>query len=492
MKKVAAAAAVAELDTTAARRRQAEHAARNRRERRAAERAEEEVLRRAELFRLSDGLMAHPTYFPWGQDNTRRRPPLFRSSEGRSSNWMGNFRAFSLAYADRSDLEESDKILMPSSALNALTEMNLNFPYIFQMTNPANGMHVSCSVLEFVAEESKVNLPYWLMEFLGIDEGGNVRLETVVLKKGTFVKLQPLAKQFYEINDPKAFLEAILSKFATLTKGTTVRVHDMPLRVVELQPDDSVAIIDVEIQVDFAPMPGLEEAEAETGTTSDGGRTTPPAAGKSLMPTPPATPPPAGRTTPTPPPAGRTTPTPPSSGRTTPTPSPACSDPSFVAFSGTGNRQSGVDDSHESKYCNTCARKIPVEHYELHRVRCERFNTFCSLCGTTMLKTELEAHTQENHGLVTCACGEKMDKFFLAEHQLAACAVRPVDCPYCTAKVPRRDFAAHKQYCGSRTQPCDKCGHNVPIKGAVVQSDARLKFYGQSAVVASKRNLSHQ
>lgn len=51
---------------------------------------------------------------------------------------------------------------MPPSALDQLTRLNINYPMLFKLTNKNTGRVTHSGVLEFVADEGKVYLPYWV------------------------------------------------------------------------------------------------------------------------------------------------------------------------------------------------------------------------------------------------------------------------------------------------------------------------------------------
>lgn len=51
---------------------------------------------------------------------------------------------------------------MPPSALEQLTRLNINYPMLFKLTNKKTNRITHCGVLEFVADEGKVYLPYWV------------------------------------------------------------------------------------------------------------------------------------------------------------------------------------------------------------------------------------------------------------------------------------------------------------------------------------------
>jgi hypothetical protein len=76
---------------------------------------------------------------------------------------------------------------------------------MFQLTNATNpAASTHAGVLEFIAEEGVVHLPYWMMKTLRLDEGDPIRITGAEPPKGKFVKLQAQSTHFLEISDPKA------------------------------------------------------------------------------------------------------------------------------------------------------------------------------------------------------------------------------------------------------------------------------------------------
>ena len=51
---------------------------------------------------------------------------------------------------------------MPPSALDQLTRLNVEYPMLFKLTNSKKSRHSHAGVLEFVADEGKVYIPYWV------------------------------------------------------------------------------------------------------------------------------------------------------------------------------------------------------------------------------------------------------------------------------------------------------------------------------------------
>lgn len=53
-------------------------------------------------------------------------------------------------------------VIMPPSALEQLTRLNIIYPMLFKLTNKKTNRITHCGVLEFIADEGKVYLPYWV------------------------------------------------------------------------------------------------------------------------------------------------------------------------------------------------------------------------------------------------------------------------------------------------------------------------------------------
>lgn len=54
-------------------------------------------------------------------------------------------------------------VIMPPSALEHLTRLNINYPMLFKLTNKKTNRVTHCGVLEFVADEGNVYLPLWVI-----------------------------------------------------------------------------------------------------------------------------------------------------------------------------------------------------------------------------------------------------------------------------------------------------------------------------------------
>lgn len=121
------------------------------------------------------------------------------------------FKAYSMAMLpgkERPNVSYGGNIIMAQSALERLTQMDIESPYLFEISNTgvnlADTKTSHAGVLEFIADEGHVHLPAWMMRQLGLGEGDPIRLRGKTLPKGKFVKIEPQTVDFLEISDPKA------------------------------------------------------------------------------------------------------------------------------------------------------------------------------------------------------------------------------------------------------------------------------------------------
>ena len=171
------------------------------------------------------------------------------------------------------------KIFLPASALDKLTRLHITYPMLFELTNGAAEKATHAGVLEFIAEEGKVYLPYWLMQTLSLDPGDLVQVKSTDLPLGSFIKLQPQSPDFLEISDPKAVLENAFRNFSCLTTGDVFQfgyneqVYD--IKVMETRPENAkkgICTLETDLEVDFATPVGYEEPKRTTtsGTSTPG------------------------------------------------------------------------------------------------------------------------------------------------------------------------------------------------------------------------------
>ncbi|KAG8645420.1 ubiquitin fusion degradation protein 1 homolog isoform X1 [Manihot esculenta] len=175
------------------------------------------------------------------------------------------YRCYPASFIEKPQIESGDKIIMPPSALDRLASLHIDYPMLFELRNDAAERVSHCGVLEFIAEEGMIYMPYWMMENLLLQEGDIVRVKNVTLPKGTYVKLQPHTKDFLDISNPKAILETTLRNYSCLTTGDSIMVaynnKKYYIDIIETRPSNAISIIETDCEVDFAPPLDYKEPE---------------------------------------------------------------------------------------------------------------------------------------------------------------------------------------------------------------------------------------
>ncbi|KAK9505957.1 hypothetical protein O3M35_009912 [Rhynocoris fuscipes] len=186
------------------------------------------------------------------------------------------FNCYSVALLpgnEREDVENGGKIIMPPSALEHLTKLQITYPMLFRLYNAKYNRLTHCGVLEFVADEDNVYIPNWMMQNLMLDEGDIVEIEAINLPMGIFTRFQPHSADFLDITNPKAVLENCLRNFACLTTGDVINIKyndkDYKLSVLETRPGLAVSIIECDMDVEFTAPIGYQEPNKPNNNTID-------------------------------------------------------------------------------------------------------------------------------------------------------------------------------------------------------------------------------
>ena len=121
-------------------------------------------------------------------------------------------------------------------------------------------------------------------------------------------------------------------------------------------------------------------------------------------------------------------------------------------------------DEREVK-CDNCHRLVPSENYQMHVVHCKRNIQLCSLCGEVVFRSEEMEHFKEYHAEIDCVqCGQKTTRSEEGNHLANECGKTPIPCQYCEITLPREKMPEHQEFCGSRTEWCNKCCRYILIR----------------------------
>ncbi|KAF2158069.1 UFD1-domain-containing protein [Myriangium duriaei CBS 260.36] len=210
-------------------------------------------------------------------------------SRGRPRRFDEYYRCYPIAMLpgpDRSSTNHGGKIFLPASALDKLTTLHITYPMLFELINGAKSKRTHSGVLEFIAEEGRCYLPYWLMQTLELEPGDLLQVKSTDLPPGSYIKLQPQSPTFLDISDPKAVLETAFRQFSCLTVDDifTFSYNDetYSIKVLSVKPESSASAISVQetdLSVDFAEPLGyaeeMERRKAASASTSVSGTSTP-------------------------------------------------------------------------------------------------------------------------------------------------------------------------------------------------------------------------
>lgn len=190
---------------------------------------------------------------------------------GGGGSFNQEYSVYSIAMLDgstyREDVDQGGKVIMPTSALEKLARLNIEYPMMFSIeTRVKTTTH--CGVLEFVAREGTINMPHWMMRNLALEEGARVRMRNVALPKATFAKFQPQHVDFLDLTNPKAILEKSLRNVSCLTEGDIIAItynkKIYEILVMEVKPKSpfkAVSIVECDVELDFAPPLGYIEPD---------------------------------------------------------------------------------------------------------------------------------------------------------------------------------------------------------------------------------------
>ena len=179
------------------------------------------------------------------------------------------YRAYPASLMGRSDIDITNSIILPPSALQKLSVMK-NFgdsknPILFRILNIQLGINTHCGVVEFTAEEGTCYIPSNMFDRLCLEEGQTVNLRALSLKPGTFIKLQPHKTEFINNPNPKTILEYNLRNYFCVTEGDTISVKFgkklYKIDILECKPDKAIRTLNCDLQVDFAPPKDYKEPE---------------------------------------------------------------------------------------------------------------------------------------------------------------------------------------------------------------------------------------
>ncbi|OHT10315.1 ubiquitin fusion degradation protein [Tritrichomonas foetus] len=192
-----------------------------------------------------------------------------------ANQFTDNFRCHSSAYYNKPELEQTGRILLPDSALNDIYQRNINVPEVmlFSIRNTRLGIVVYAGVESFTTHPGQACVPYWMMEYLQVNEGEIVQITLTTLPTATRALFQPQDSTFFNIPNPKVVLEFTLRRHPCLTQGTMIPINfnnkSYKLKVLKTEPNRAVQIHRADVICDFAtPVSEFDHHWNESDTDS--------------------------------------------------------------------------------------------------------------------------------------------------------------------------------------------------------------------------------
>ena len=167
--------------------------------------------------------------------------------------------AHSPGWQGHPELETTGKVLLPSTALNDIYGHSDNSPSVvlFYIMNPKTRLKVYAGVQEFSSPNGQICMPYWMMEFIQINEGDQVRVTTARINTGTSATFQPKDSSFMKLKDTKIVLEHTLRQHPCLTQGTVIPIDFANkryfLKILKTEPNEGIYTLKADLAVEFAP-----------------------------------------------------------------------------------------------------------------------------------------------------------------------------------------------------------------------------------------------
>ena len=187
------------------------------------------------------------------------------------------YKAFPCSVMGREDIDLSNSIILPQTALQKLSSMK-NFgdsknPILFRILNIELNIFTHCAVAEFTAEEGTCYIPYNMFEKLCLIEGQTVNIRNIELKAGTFIKLKPHLTEFINNPNPKTILEYNLRNYFCVTEGDTISVKFgkkiYKIDIIQCKPNKAIRTLNCDIVVDFEAPKDYKEPVRQNITNNN-------------------------------------------------------------------------------------------------------------------------------------------------------------------------------------------------------------------------------
>jgi len=184
-----------------------------------------------------------------------------------------------LYFEQHSNIEHSCWAILPASVLDRF--QNEIFDRSDKSNNNAcfkiiNGeLEIYVCALEFTANEKEIIIPSHMIDYLAIEPGSQVVVTLVDPPQATNMRLMPLDKQFFDVEDTLDLLEtSIKNYYKVLVEGQIIRCRyfdtTIKMRIESLEPYYVCRTNETDLNIDFVENPQFIEKQEPTKETNIG------------------------------------------------------------------------------------------------------------------------------------------------------------------------------------------------------------------------------
>ena len=134
--------------------------------------------------------------------------------------------SFNLLSEKNYNLTNGNNVNLPNSVLEEINNKGKEPPYFFEIKTESS-LKSYVGVREFTSEKDTIQIPAWLSDQIGIDEGNQIIELNLIenVPKGDYIKLRPESEDFFDVPDYEACLETKLSDFPVLYQSQKLEIE---------------------------------------------------------------------------------------------------------------------------------------------------------------------------------------------------------------------------------------------------------------------------
>lgn len=134
--------------------------------------------------------------------------------------------SFKLLSEKNYNLTNGNNVNLPNSVLEEINNQEKEPPYFFEIKTESS-LKSYVGVREFTSEKDSIQIPAWLSDQIGIEEGNQIIEVNLIenVPKGDYIKLRPESEDFFDVPDYEACLETKLSDFPVLYQSQKLEIE---------------------------------------------------------------------------------------------------------------------------------------------------------------------------------------------------------------------------------------------------------------------------